>query len=261
MRRSWILVWCPPREVRRPQGSGRRRAGNRETLGAGIFVTSPGCTWWAVASGFGPALRRRGAAAARGRRHRIPALRPGAEARGAGRVRRGPAAPGHPRRTRWHRRIGASAWSRSAIESVSVCGAADRTEADRSQPEWEAPGLRAAARSEFGKVRVPALVECGTRAVVHAALGAVRQRAETRPAVRSQPCRWACCGWRTGAFPDLHRDSQSRRRAPTGCGRSRSPAAGALGPGSPLPRPDKGCARYRRGDSQAGAVRAGGGNR
>jgi hypothetical protein len=27
--------WCPPREARRPQGSGRRRAGNRETLGAG----------------------------------------------------------------------------------------------------------------------------------------------------------------------------------------------------------------------------------
>ncbi|MET9462859.1 transposase, partial [Streptomyces canus] len=35
----------PPTEVIRPQGGGRRRAGDRETLAAIIFVATSGCTW------------------------------------------------------------------------------------------------------------------------------------------------------------------------------------------------------------------------
>ncbi|GAA3081225.1 hypothetical protein GCM10020000_78910 [Streptomyces olivoverticillatus] len=35
----------PPTEVIRPQGGGRRRAGDRECLAAIIFVATSGCTW------------------------------------------------------------------------------------------------------------------------------------------------------------------------------------------------------------------------
>lgn len=35
----------PPTVVIRPQGGGRRRAGDREALAAIIFVATSGCTW------------------------------------------------------------------------------------------------------------------------------------------------------------------------------------------------------------------------
>ncbi|CAL9652854.1 hypothetical protein SUDANB176_06680 [Streptomyces sp. enrichment culture] len=42
-------------EVLRPQGGGRRRAGDRERLAAIIFVATPGCTWRQLPRVFGPA--------------------------------------------------------------------------------------------------------------------------------------------------------------------------------------------------------------
>jgi transposase len=45
----------PPREVIRPQGGGRRRAGDRECLAAIIFVATSGCTWRQFPPVFGPA--------------------------------------------------------------------------------------------------------------------------------------------------------------------------------------------------------------
>jgi transposase len=45
----------PPTEVKRPQGGGRRRAGDRETLAAIICVASSGCTWRQLLPVFGPA--------------------------------------------------------------------------------------------------------------------------------------------------------------------------------------------------------------
>ncbi|MER6979881.1 IS5 family transposase [Streptomyces carpinensis] len=45
----------PPTEVKRPQGGGRRRAGDRETLAAIIFVATSGCTWRQLPPVFGPA--------------------------------------------------------------------------------------------------------------------------------------------------------------------------------------------------------------
>ncbi|WP_432127683.1 IS5 family transposase [Streptomyces sp. bgisy082] len=45
----------PPAEVIRPQGGGRRRAGDREALAAIIFVATSGCTWRQLPPVFGPA--------------------------------------------------------------------------------------------------------------------------------------------------------------------------------------------------------------
>ncbi|MFE6405387.1 IS5 family transposase [Streptomyces sp. NPDC057837] len=45
----------PPPEVIRPQGGGRRRAGDRETLAAIIFVATSECTWRQAPLVFGPA--------------------------------------------------------------------------------------------------------------------------------------------------------------------------------------------------------------
>nr|WP_234342183.1 IS5 family transposase [Streptomyces leeuwenhoekii] len=45
----------PPTEVIRPQGGGRRRAGDRECLAAIIFVATTGCTWRQLPPVFGPA--------------------------------------------------------------------------------------------------------------------------------------------------------------------------------------------------------------
>jgi transposase len=45
----------PPTEVIRPQGGGRRRAGDRECLAAIIFVATSGCTWRQLPPVFGPA--------------------------------------------------------------------------------------------------------------------------------------------------------------------------------------------------------------
>ncbi|MFE5716924.1 IS5 family transposase [Streptomyces erythrochromogenes] len=44
----------PPAEVKRPQGGGRRRAGDREALAAIIFVATSGCTWRQLPPVFGP---------------------------------------------------------------------------------------------------------------------------------------------------------------------------------------------------------------
>lgn len=89
--------WCAPRKVRRPQGSGRRRAGNRETAVSGHLR---GLAWLHMA-GSCPRVRvgpcgGRGAAAARGRR---PPPHSGASSRGRSQGP-GQAAPGHSRRTR-----------------------------------------------------------------------------------------------------------------------------------------------------------------
>ncbi|GAP45858.1 IS1647-like transposase [Streptomyces azureus] len=53
----WVLFRrvVPTTEVKRPQGGGRRRAGDRETLAAIIFVATPGCTWRQLPPAFGPA--------------------------------------------------------------------------------------------------------------------------------------------------------------------------------------------------------------
>ncbi|WP_374195473.1 transposase [Streptomyces sp. ISL-87] len=43
----WVLFRrvVPPTEVMRPQGGGRRRAGDREPLASLVFVATSGCTW------------------------------------------------------------------------------------------------------------------------------------------------------------------------------------------------------------------------
>lgn len=53
----WVLFRrvVPPTEVGRPQGGRRRRAGDRETLAAIIFVATSGCTWRQLPPVFGPA--------------------------------------------------------------------------------------------------------------------------------------------------------------------------------------------------------------
>lgn len=53
----WMLFRrvVPSTEVIRPQGGGRRRAGDRETLAAIIFVATSGCTWRQLPPVFGPA--------------------------------------------------------------------------------------------------------------------------------------------------------------------------------------------------------------
>lgn len=53
----WVLFRrvVPPTEVKRPQGGGRRRAGDRETLAAIAFVATSGCTWRQLPPVFGPA--------------------------------------------------------------------------------------------------------------------------------------------------------------------------------------------------------------
>lgn len=45
----------PETVVVRPQGGGRRRAGDRECLAAIVFVATSGCTWRQVPPLFGPA--------------------------------------------------------------------------------------------------------------------------------------------------------------------------------------------------------------
>ncbi|MFE9169882.1 IS5 family transposase [Streptomyces kebangsaanensis] len=53
----WVLFRriVPPTEAKRPQGGGRRRAGDREVLAAVIFVATSGCTWRQLPPVFGPA--------------------------------------------------------------------------------------------------------------------------------------------------------------------------------------------------------------
>ncbi|MCE0448026.1 IS5 family transposase [Streptomyces tricolor] len=52
----WMLSRrvVPPTEVIRPQGGGRRRAGDREALAAIIFLATSGCTWRQLPPVFGP---------------------------------------------------------------------------------------------------------------------------------------------------------------------------------------------------------------
>ncbi|MEU8503083.1 IS5 family transposase [Streptomyces lavendulae] len=52
----WVLFRrvVPRTEVIRPQGGGRRRAGDREALAAIIFVATSGCTWRQLPPVFGP---------------------------------------------------------------------------------------------------------------------------------------------------------------------------------------------------------------
>jgi transposase len=45
----------PPTEVIRPQGGGRRRAGDREVLTAIVFVATSGCSWRQLPPAFGSA--------------------------------------------------------------------------------------------------------------------------------------------------------------------------------------------------------------
>nr|WP_010035468.1 MULTISPECIES: transposase [Streptomyces] len=53
----WLLFRrvVPPTEMKRLQGGGRRRAGDRECLAAIIFVATSGCTWRQLPPVFGPA--------------------------------------------------------------------------------------------------------------------------------------------------------------------------------------------------------------
>ncbi|MCP9994692.1 IS5 family transposase [Streptomyces werraensis] len=115
----WVLFRrvVPPTEVKRPQGGGRRRAGDREALAAIIFVATSGCTWRQLPPVFGPAwpmVYRRFAQWSRervwARLHRVALDKLGAP--------------------------GELDWSRCAIDSVSVRaaeGAFDGTESDRSR--------------------------------------------------------------------------------------------------------------------------------
>ncbi len=109
----------PPTEVIRPQGGGRRRAGDRECLAAIIFVATSGCTWRQLPPVFGPAwptVYRRFAQWSRdrvwARLHRVVLDELGAR--------------------------GELDWSRCAIDSVSLRaakGGPDRTESDRPRQE------------------------------------------------------------------------------------------------------------------------------
>ncbi|MFD6918445.1 IS5 family transposase [Streptomyces virginiae] len=91
----------PPTQVIRPQGGGRRRAGDREVLAAIIFVATSGCTWRQSPPVFGPAWQTVYRRFARWSRERVWA--------------------------RLHRAIldefgarGELDWSRCAIDSVSL---------------------------------------------------------------------------------------------------------------------------------------------
>ncbi|MEW2512790.1 IS5 family transposase [Streptomyces sp. NPDC046870] len=113
----------PATEVRRPQGGGRRRAGDRETLVAIIFVAMSGCAWRQLPPVFGPArptVYRRFAQWSRERVRRV--------------------------RARLHRVVldelgarGELDWSRCAIDSVSVRAAkgplTGPNPPDRGKPE------------------------------------------------------------------------------------------------------------------------------
>ncbi|MEV7778065.1 transposase [Kitasatospora sp. NPDC088351] len=50
---SFVKV-VPPVEVARPQGGGRRRAGDREVLAGIVFVVTANCTWRELPPVFGP---------------------------------------------------------------------------------------------------------------------------------------------------------------------------------------------------------------
>lgn len=52
----WVVFRrvVPPTEVVRPQGGGRRRAGDRESLDAIIFVATSGSAWRQLPPVFGP---------------------------------------------------------------------------------------------------------------------------------------------------------------------------------------------------------------
>ncbi|MFJ2058190.1 transposase [Streptomyces sp. NPDC087908] len=57
--------------MKRPQGGGRRRAGDREALTAIIFVATSGCTWRRLPPVFGPALRQFTVANSNHRNHTV----------------------------------------------------------------------------------------------------------------------------------------------------------------------------------------------
>lgn len=109
----------PPTEVTRPQGGGRRRAGDREVLTAIVFVATSGCSWRQLPPVFGPAwptVYRRFAqwskARVWARLHRVILDELGAQ--------------------------GELDWSRCAIDSVTSApskGAANGTESDRPRQE------------------------------------------------------------------------------------------------------------------------------
>ena len=109
----------PPTEVKRSQGGGRRRAGDREALAAIIFVATSGCTWRQLPPVFGPCWQTVYRRFAQWSRDRVWA--------------------------RLHRVIldelgarGELDWSRCAIDSVSLRaakGGPDRTESDRPRQE------------------------------------------------------------------------------------------------------------------------------
>ncbi len=56
----WVLFRrvVTAKEVKRPQGGGRRRAGDREALAAIVFVATSGCTWRQLPPVFGPYWQR-----------------------------------------------------------------------------------------------------------------------------------------------------------------------------------------------------------
>lgn len=78
----WVLFRrvVPPTVVIRPQGGGRRRAGDREALAAIVFVATSGCTWRQLPPVFGPLA------------HGLPPVRPVEPGPGLG-----PALPRDPR--------------------------------------------------------------------------------------------------------------------------------------------------------------------
>lgn len=91
----------PETVATRPQGGGRRRAGDRECLAAIVFVATSGCTWRQIPPVFGPAwptayrrFARWSAERVWARVHRVVLDEPGAR--------------------------GELDWSRFAVDSVSV---------------------------------------------------------------------------------------------------------------------------------------------
>ncbi len=113
----WVLFRrvVPPTVVRRPQGGGQRRAGDREVLAAVIFVATSGCTWRQLPPVFGPAWQTG-----------LPAVRP---------VERTGSGPGSTAWSRTSAEPGAS-WTGRGVRSTPSAsrrqmGASDRTESDR----------------------------------------------------------------------------------------------------------------------------------
>ncbi|WVS76146.1 transposase [Streptomyces sp. SS162] len=212
----WMLFRrvVPPTEVVRPQGGGRRRAGDREALAAIIFVATSGCTLRQLPSVFGPP----GPECSRVPTARGPAgVVPVDLGRGAGRATqwggvalcwatRAPAANGRPRRELFRRRTDSHRSGVPAEGGASRCAlpteppsptTAPRSESRSSlpcSPVPPAPG-GAARRSPGGSwgippIRVGRVQSAATFRCPHCGLA---RRGASGKLGGSHPGRTRCC--------------------------------------------------------------------